>query len=152
MSGDHDACPNCGAGAMWCDCDPDRKVEREAYKQGAEDALDELAIAHQMGYAEGEAALHGECEEQRLLLNEAVVKLADCYEDYKKYRKASEEKDTRIAELKAALRDIAQIDKRPLGRYANGRSRGYEEYSTLSQQEMAKIAAAALKGEGDGEG
>ena len=98
------------------------------------------------------AALRGECEEQRLLLNEAVVKLADCYEDYKKYRKASEEKDTRIAELKAALRDIAQIDKRPLGRYANGRSRGYEEYSTLSQQEMAKIAAAALKGEGDGEG
>ena len=98
------------------------------------------------------AALRGECEKQRLLLNEAVVKLADCYEDYKKYRKASEEKDTRIAELKAALRDIAQIDKRPLGRYANGRSRGYEEYSTLSQQEMAKIAAAALKGEGDGEG
>ena len=48
------------------------------------------------------AALRGECEEQRLLLNEAVVKLADCYEDYKKYRKASEEKDTRIAELTAA--------------------------------------------------
>jgi len=95
------------------------------------------------------AALRGECEKQRLLLNEAVVKLADCYEDYKKYRKASEEKDTRIAELKAALRDIAQIDKRPLGRYANGRSRGYEEYSTLSQQEMAKIAAAALKGDAE---
>ena len=59
--------------------------------------------------------------------------------------------EDRIAELKAALGDIAQIDKRPLGRYANGRSRGYEEYSTLSQQEMAKIAAAALKGEPDEE-
>jgi len=41
MSGDHDACPNCGAGAMWCDCDPDRKVEREAYIRGAKDALRE---------------------------------------------------------------------------------------------------------------
>ena len=42
MSGDHDACPNCGAGAMWCDCDPDRKVERDAYIRGAKDALAEL--------------------------------------------------------------------------------------------------------------
>ena len=41
MSGDHDVCPNCGAGAMWCDCDPDRKVEREAYIRGAKDALRE---------------------------------------------------------------------------------------------------------------
>jgi len=43
MSGDHDACPNCGAGAMWCDCDPDRKVERDAYIRGAKDALAELS-------------------------------------------------------------------------------------------------------------
>ena len=43
MSGDHDACPNCGAGAMWCDCDPDRKVEREAYIRGAKDVLEELS-------------------------------------------------------------------------------------------------------------
>ena len=135
MSGDHDVCSNCGAGAMWCDCDPDRKVEREAYKQGAEDALDELAIAHQMGYAEGEAALHGECEEQRLLLNEAVVKLADCYEDYKKYRKASEEKDTRIAELKAALGDARYL---------------LENHA--SEKHVLERIAAALKGEGDGEG
>jgi len=137
MSGDHDVCSNCGAEAMWCDCDPDRKVEREAYKQGAEDALDELAIAHQMGYAEGEAALRGECEEQRLLLNEAVVKLADCYEDYKKYRKASEEKDTRIAELTAALVAIDLLS-----------SQGFAPALTL----IGKVAAAALKGEGDGEG
>ena len=135
MSGDHDACPNCGAGAMWCDCDPDRKVEREAYKQGAEDALVKLAIAHQMGYAEGEAALRGECEEQRLLLNEAVVKLADCYEDYKKYRKASEEKDTRIAELKAALGDARYL---------------LENHA--SEKHVLERIAAALKGEGDGEG
>jgi len=129
MSGDHDACPNCGAGAMWCDCDPDRKVEREAYKQGAEDALVKLAIAHQLGYAEGEAALRGECEKQRLLLNEAVVKLADCYEDYKKYRKASEEKDTRIAELEAALTEIHEL----LSDYRHGKAKAR--------------AAAALKGD-----
>ena len=42
MSGDHDACPNCGAGAMWCDCDPDRKVEREAYIRGAKDYAEEV--------------------------------------------------------------------------------------------------------------
>jgi hypothetical protein len=27
---------------MWCDCDPDRKVERDAYIRGAKDALAEL--------------------------------------------------------------------------------------------------------------
>ena len=42
MSGDHDVCPNCGAEAMWCDCDPDRKVERDAYIRGAKDTLAEL--------------------------------------------------------------------------------------------------------------
>ena len=42
MSGDHDVCPNCGAEAMWCDCDPDKKVERDAYIRGAKDALAEL--------------------------------------------------------------------------------------------------------------
>ena len=43
MSGDHDVCPNCGAEAMWCDCDPDRKVERDAYIRGAKDVLVELS-------------------------------------------------------------------------------------------------------------
>jgi len=44
MSGDHDACPNCGAGAMWCDCDPDRKVERDAYIRGAKDYAEEVHV------------------------------------------------------------------------------------------------------------
>ena len=75
------------------------------------------------------AALRGECEKQRLLLNEAVVKLADCYEDYKKYRKASEEKDTRIAELEAALTEIHEL----LSDYRHGKAKAR--------------AAAALKGD-----
>ena len=44
MSGDHDVCSNCGAEAMWCDCDPDRKVERAAYIRGAKDALEQFHL------------------------------------------------------------------------------------------------------------
>ena len=117
------------------------------------------------------AALRGECEKQRLLLNEAVVKLADCYEDYKKYRKASEEKDTRIAELKAALEaadamGIAVNDwleekvrrenyKMEVG---NTPPVDFLERAKVLNAELSRtyadwvIAAAALKGDADDEG
>jgi len=78
------------------------------------------------------AALRGECEKQRLLLNEAVVKLADCYADYKKYRKASEEKDARIAELTAALGDARYL---------------LENHA--SEKHVLERIAAALKGDAE---
>ena len=93
------------------------------------------------------AALRGECEKQRLLLNEAVVKLADCYEDYKKYRKASEEKDTRIAELKAALREVQDS----AAFHADVLKNRGELSAAHHWRVEANRAAAALKGEGEGE-
>lgn len=47
-----------------------------------------------------------EIEQQRELLNTAVVKLDSCYQDYKKYRSLSEKQEARIAELVAALRPV----------------------------------------------
>ena len=47
--------------------------------------------------------------------------------------------------LRAALGKITATDVRQRGRYLTGQSRGKEIYLLYTQQEMAKIAAAALK-------
>jgi len=77
------------------------------------------------------AALRAENERLNQLLEEAANALRT--------------KAVHIEQLKAALRDIAQTDTSSRGRYASGRSRGHFRYYTLSQQEMGKVAADALK-------
>ena len=53
-----------------------------------------------------EAALRAENERLEDLLKVAAGKLANCYQDYKKYRKKSEVANARIAELEAAVRNV----------------------------------------------
>ena len=110
--------------------------------------------------AAAEATLRAECErldqqveEQRQLLNTAVVKLDSCYRDYKKYRKQSEHKDARIAQLKAAvhgrqlvidgLNDIIAESAGVAGWHLSGDVADWETFEFVAL--ASNYAAAALK-------
>ena len=91
-------------------------------------------------------------EQQRELLNTAVVKLDSCYQDYKKYRSSSERQEARIAALEAIINDEPHTCL-PLPPPAGP---GFEEASRVGylrgrEESRAKClrcrAAAALEGE-----
>jgi len=101
--------------------------------------------------------LDQQVEEQRQLLNTAVVKLDSCYRDYKKYRKQSEHKDARIAQLEAAvhgrqlvidgLNDIIAESAGVAGWHLSGDVADWETFEFVAL--ASNYATAALKGDAE---
>jgi len=110
MSGDHDACPKCGAGCFWCSCGEEKQAERAAYIRGAKDFADEVECRLSESYGKcficGEevpmdhaclnAQVHMRCEGE---LNDFIRLRAE----NERWHTEAVEGQARIAELTAAL-------------------------------------------------